>query len=395
MSLDKVSAARNEPRPTSKTEALRLCDILRAEIRSGTFADPNAPRPAIALKPTFADVAENYLLKFVRIPTRRPRGAAGMEILISMARRAEIPAANGTTIRLEEKAFDEITKADIEAVREWRQRETLRRGRALAKDGRVGLNRMMSRLRHLCNWAIENGFRNDTPFKIGAKTVIRLDPTCEQGRDTRLAPGDEARLLAHASPHMRSLIVAALSTGCRVGELLSLQWHQIRRDDRGEPEWLVLPGAKTKTGDGRTIPIGSKLRAELWMRRHGPDGREHAEDAYIFGEDDGEQVRSIRSAWRHTCQRSGVHGVKFHDLRREFASRLLESSARIHDVAAFLGHANVSTTSTYLKSTPVRLAHVLERMEQDGCARLVHNDALDAPPDASKTTPEHPANLLN
>ena len=36
------------------------------------------------------------------------------------------------------------------------------------------------------------------------------------------------------------LIIAALSTGCRLGELLTLQWSQIRRDDQGQPRWLVL-----------------------------------------------------------------------------------------------------------------------------------------------------------
>jgi len=45
------------------------------------------------------------------------------------------------------------------------------------------------------------------------------------------------------------------------------------------------------------------------------------------------------------------------------ASRLLESSADLHDVRDFLGHANITTTSRYVRSTPVRLAQALERME--------------------------------
>ena len=45
------------------------------------------------------------------------------------------------------------------------------------------------------------------------------------------------------------------------------------------------------------------------------------------------------------------------------ASRLLESSADLHDVRDFLGHAHITTTSRYLRSTPVRLAQALERME--------------------------------
>ncbi len=45
------------------------------------------------------------------------------------------------------------------------------------------------------------------------------------------------------------------------------------------------------------------------------------------------------------------------------ACRLLESSADLHDVRDCLGHANITTTSRYVRSTPVRLAQALERME--------------------------------
>ena len=51
--------------------------------------------------------------------------------------------------------------------------------------------------------------------------------------------------------------------------------------------------------------------------------------------------------------------LDFHDLRREFACWLLESSADRHDVWDFLGHANSTTTSRYVRRTPVRLAQVL------------------------------------
>ena len=61
-------------------------------------------------------------------------------------------------------------------------------------------------------------------------------------------------------------------------------------------------------------------------------------------------------------------------LRREFACRLLESSADLHDVRDFLGHANITTTSRYLRSSPVRLAEALERMERSA-ETIVDTDA--------------------
>jgi integrase len=142
-----------------------------------------------------------------------------------------------------------------------------------------------------------------------------------------------------------------------------LQWSQIQHDDQGQAQVIVLPASKTKTRDLRVIPVSSELRAVLEMRRTDPTGHPLPPDAYVFGNAVGDPLTSIRTAWRNTCRRAGIHDLHFHDLRREFACRLLESSADLHDVRDFLGHANITTTSRYLRSTPVRLAQALERME--------------------------------
>lgn len=82
------------------------------------------------------------------------------------------------------------------------------------------------------------------------------------------------------------------------------------------------------------------------MRTTGPDGQVHPSTAFVFGNACGERVVSIRTAWTLACRRAGIRDLHFHDLRREFASRLLESSAGLHDVQLFLGHANGTQTST-------------------------------------------------
>jgi integrase len=88
-------------------------------------------------------------------------------------------------------------------------------------------------------------------------------------------------------------------------------------------------------------------------------------------------------------------GLHFHDLRREFASRLLESSADLHDVQMFLGHADITTTSKYLQSTPVRLAKALAKLEENLFAQDSHKVTSEADPPAPQVTPQKPANLLN
>lgn len=88
-------------------------------------------------------------------------------------------------------------------------------------------------------------------------------------------------------------MVAALSTGCRLGELLSLRWKQIQFDTAGQPRVFLLPANKTKTHEARLLPIGTRPRAMLDMRRTGPDGQPFGPDAYVFGNEVGERITWI------------------------------------------------------------------------------------------------------
>ena len=139
---------------------------------------------------------------------------------------------------------------------------------------------------------------------------------------------------------------------------------------------VVLPASKTKTRDLRVLPVSSELRAVLEMRRTDPVGQPLPPEAYVFGNAVGQRRVTIKTAWRNTCRRAGIEDLHFHDLRREFASRLADSGSGLHDVQEFLGHANITTTSRYLRSTPVRLARALARMEAS--AETVVD--TDAPP---------------
>jgi integrase len=204
-----------------------------------------------------------------------------------------------------------------------------------------------------------------SPFKRGDQTLVKLDTHAETERTRRLQAGEKQRLLQHASPHLRALIVAALETGCRLGELLSLQWEQIQINDKGQQE-ILLPASKTKTHEPRIIPVSLVLRAELEMRRTDPKGVALPPAAFVFGNEVGQRVGSVKTAWRNTCRRAGISELHFHDLRREFACGLLEGRrgrADLSVVREFLGHANITTTSRYLKTTTTRMREALEQRE--------------------------------
>ena len=159
--------------------------------------------------------------------------------------------------------------------------------------------------------------------------------------------GDEgARLLAACGPHLKAVVIAALETGCRKQELLSLQWQQV---DWARNE-LVLPGTKTKTKRPRRIPISAALYEELVRRDHARVGEPEDPAAYVFGTATGARVRDIKTAWGASCRRAGIRGLRFHDLRHEAASRKLEAGYPMHAVSLWLGHRSLTTTARYLNA---------------------------------------------
>ena len=173
--------------------------------------------------------------------------------------RTVVLGPNGTPRPFGSWSAASVTAGDLDAYRDI----VLSASRGI-RGGIVSVNRCLGLLRAMFNWAVLKGYVDRTPFKIGSVTAVRM--LKETPRHRRLELGEEERLLAEASPHLRALIVAALETCCRQGELLSLQ----RRQVQWERNELHFPAAKTKARRERFIPISHRLGALLDMRRHSP-----------------------------------------------------------------------------------------------------------------------------
>jgi integrase len=205
----------------------------------------------------------------------------------------------------------------------------------------VAGNRDLELLRAACNLAVLHGRIARSPFRVGHVPAVRLERA--PARSRRLQPGEAESLLA-AAGRLQDTIVAAIETGCRLGELLSLQWHQVRFD----PAEIFLPAPKTKTRRDRRVPMSSVLRRVLQARRKDPAGDELPPDAYVFGDEVGRRRRTIKTAWGATCRRAKIKDLHFHDLRREAGSRWMDAGISLATIQRWLGHTNISQTSTYL-----------------------------------------------
>jgi hypothetical protein len=258
-SLDAISEARTLDTPRSKEAALALADVIKSEIRNGTFVPPTplasaTPNPAAVTDARLVldDVLTMYRDKFVDVPTRRPSAKQAMTWQLGVLARTELPAPRGMTVRLGDRIMAEITLADLEAIRDSRRVAQRALATRMANSGETGCNRLLARLRHVFTWALKRGIVTRTPFK-DASGGAAIDFGDERKRRRRLVEDEEARLLTAAKPGslLHALIVATLETGARLGELLALQWQAVRFRKLADGTDIAMPSASGKRASRR------------------------------------------------------------------------------------------------------------------------------------------------
>jgi len=99
------------------------------------------------------------------------------------------------------------------------------------------------------------------------------------------------------------------------------------------------------------------------MRQCDPAGEQFVAEAYVFGDEFGRELKSVRVEWERVREKAGLTGFHLADLRHEAASRFEEFGVPTLYVSQFLGHASLSTTTRYLNSTRRGLHWAMERFE--------------------------------
>jgi integrase len=102
----------------------------------------------------------------------------------------------------------------------------------------------------------------------------------------------------------------------------------------------------------------------LDARRNDPAGEPLPSAAFVFGDEVGRRRGSIKTAWRLTCGRANITGLHFHDLRREAGSRWMDAGVPLSTIQRWLGHHNISQTSTYLAASGGGDADAMRAFEQ-------------------------------
>ncbi len=220
------------------------------------------------------------------------------------------------------------------------------RSSGIGKDGKLILkktgkqrapatvNRMRAFLSSVFRYAIkQRGYLTENP-------VRQVPSLTENNKRVRYLSDDERKRLLAACrasdwDKLYLLVLLAITTGARLGELLGLHWHEIDFTSRT----ATLP--RTKNGDSRALTFPPAAMTEL--KKH----REVSQRLVFASETKWRKSFEFRKHWHKALKQAQIEDFKFHDLRHSCASYLAMSGATLQEIGAVLGHRSLQTTLRY------------------------------------------------
>lgn len=213
------------------------------------------------------------------------------------------------------------------------------------------INRYASALGAALTWAIR---RRIAP-KGFAHPLQGIEQQRESPGRTRFLTDDERERLLVACraskwPRLYLLVLLALTSGARRGELLGLRWRDVDLAQR------VAHVARSKNGDAKTLPLVAGVVDELRRFKGAPD-------ALVFpARLDPSHPMAIEDRWRQALRAAGIRAFRFHDLRHSCASMLAANGATLLEIGDLLGHRSVSMTKRYSHLTTGHRSALVDRV---------------------------------
>lgn len=184
------------------------------------------------------------------------------------------------------------------------------------------------------------------------------------GRNRRLSASEESRLLsevdAYSNPMLGWIVRIAIETGMRSSEIATLKLTQVDLDRR------IVRLIETKNTLPRTVPL-SRIAAENFRLALGNPARPDDTELIFFGEpgrDGQRRPYNFNKVWGDIKRRLGITDFKFHDLRHEAVSRLVELGLSDQEVASISGHKSMQMLRRYTHLRAEDLVAKLDSIRQ-------------------------------
>lgn len=212
----------------------------------------------------------------------------------------------------------------------------------------ASVNRELSCIKHMFNKAVQWRYLSENPLRSVKK--FKEAP----GRVRYLNENEANKLLQCCSEHIKPIVIMALNTGMRRGEILNLKWSDIDMDSR------TITLRRTKNNEIRMIPINKELHNVLVSLGQQTDGN------YVFPNSDGKPYGDIKTGFKGALRRAGIKNFRFHDLRHTFASRLVMAGVDIRTVQELMGHKDIRMTMRYSHLSDRNLREAVDKLNFSG-----------------------------
>lgn len=208
----------------------------------------------------------------------------------------------------------------------------------------ASVNRELACLKHMFNMAINWGYAETNPVR-GVKFFK------ENNQRLRYLSQEEARALIEAcAPHLKPIVIVALNTGMRRGEIFDLKWKNVDFRNR------LIRVIETKNNESRIIPMNDAVYEVL------KEQKKTSKTELVFANKWGKRYDTIKTGFQSELKRAGIRDFRFHDLRHTFASNLVMAGEDLVTVKELLGHKSIQMTMRY--------SHLSQKHKMDAVKKL-------------------------
>jgi integrase len=301
------------------TLARQVLQTRKSEIAQDRFKIPVKRKP-----PTFDAVCDRYLEHAKKSKRSWKRDADTLKLARAFLKR---------------KRIDEVTAWDAERFKAARVEQV----------SKATVNRDLAVLKRLFTLAVDWGLLDRNPLRKVA--LYRIDEKLMRV----ISHEEERRLVEAAASHFKPVIVVAINTGMRRGELLSLRWEEV------DLRTGTITVKQSKSGRVRHVPL-NKTAQEALSALPGS----HAGQVFLYR---GSPIQDVKTAFLKAVKRAGISRCRFHDLRHTFATRLVLAGVDLATVKELMGHASISTTMRYAHPSPPHKREAVARLDSSHAVR--------------------------
>src|SRR6202140_974564 len=245
------------------------------------------------------------------------------------------------------KLIRAITHADLEAFKRARLKEPVyRKKRNKAGEWMLvkreeprtiaSVNRELELMRAVLRHAYRQGWLARSPFEMGSPVISKADET---RRERVLSQDEEKRLLAACQErrtHLRPILIAALDTAMRRGELFKLKWGDVDLEN----QTINVLAMNSKTARGRQVGVTLRLKRELeGLWNLSPKDL----NELVFGIED-----TVKNSFAAACKAAKIKGFRFHDCRHTAITRMIAAGVQPIEAMKVSGHTQMTTFTRYV-----------------------------------------------